>query len=41
MKKSKRVKGSKWWTDGETDKFCKECPEGFIRGRSKNRKSYV
>ena len=24
-----------------TYKFCKECPKGFIQGRSKNRKLHV
>lgn len=27
--------GSKWWTNGSEDHFCKDCPgDGWIRGRS-------
>lgn len=30
---SERNKGCHWFTDGKTNKFCSECPEGFYRGR--------
>ena len=25
-------KGRKWWNNGEVNKFCKECPTGFVAG---------
>ena len=31
---SENNKGKHWFTDGKTNKFCKECPDGFIPGRS-------
>lgn len=31
---SERSKGRTWWTDGENQKFCKECPgNGWYKGR--------
>ena len=31
---SEQTKGKRWFTDGNVDKFCKECPAGFVPGRS-------
>jgi hypothetical protein len=39
QKISKRSKGKKWWTNGIIDKFSKECPDGFYRGRSATKKN--
>ena len=33
-----KLRNKKWFTDGTTDVFQEICPEGFQRGRSKNRK---
>ena len=30
--------GLHWYNNGETDKFCKECPKGFVPGRLSIRK---
>lgn len=38
-KASKNNRGKKWWTNGEKDSFSKECPDGFYRGRSANKKN--
>lgn len=32
---SERNKGKHWYNDGEVNKFCYECPEGFIPGMLK------
>lgn len=29
--------GFSWWNNGYENKFCKECPEGFVKGRLKKR----
>lgn len=31
--RSKVTKGSRWWTNGTENKFCKECPLGYRPGR--------
>ncbi len=32
------LKNKKWFTNGIDDVFCEYCPDGYINGRTKNRK---
>lgn len=32
---SEKNKGCHWWNNGTTEKFCRECPEGWEKGRLK------
>lgn len=32
---SEKSKVAHWWNNGINEKFCKECPEGWIKGRLK------
>ena len=37
-KKSLINTGKKWYNDGKVNKFCHECPEGFVPGMIKRRR---
>lgn len=36
---SKTITGSRWWNNGVVERQAKECPDGFIAGRLKKKKS--
>lgn len=36
-----KIVGSKWWNNGVEERFAKECPVGFVKGRLTRKKNML